>query len=335
MPITKQLPETLLDFPRKVQIEPVGQCNLRCTMCALPFRAPAGRPAFMDFALFKELVAQFRGVEELHLQGLGEPLLHPSFFAMISHAARSGVRVTTNSNMTLLTPDRAEECVRSGLSWVRVSIDGATRATYGSIRAGGSLDTVLENLAALRRAKEKLGSARPRLFLAMVLMRQNVSETADVVRLAHEYGMEQVFVQHLCNDLSGNTLPGQYQALADFVKQQSLAEVDPCTVQGHFNRTIAEAGRLGIELRLPHVGIYRPRAKQCDWPWRAAYFAYDGTAMPCCMIGLPERFNFGSAAKQRFMSIWNGEAYRSFRSQLRSDEPPSVCRTCSLYHGTF
>ena len=36
----------------------------------------------------------------------------------------------------------------------------------------------------------------------MVLMKKNVAELKDVVRLAHDYGMEQVFVQHLCHDLS-------------------------------------------------------------------------------------------------------------------------------------
>ena len=90
---------------------------------------------------------------------------------------------------------------------------------------------------------------------------------------------------------------------------------DRRTIQTHFNEAIALAGSLKIDLRLPHVGAPRHRAappsgKRCDWPWRSAYITYDGTAMPCCMIGLPERINFGSVADGGFLSIWNGEEYR-------------------------
>jgi MoaA/NifB/PqqE/SkfB family radical SAM enzyme len=294
----------------------------------------------MEPGLFRDLVDQFHGVEELHLQGLGEPLLHPSFFEMVTHAFRRGIRVTTNSNMTLLTEERAEECVRSGLSWIRVSIDGATAETYESIRVGSRLETVLWNVEQLRKAKKLLRSARPRLFLVLVVMKKNLPELREVVRLAHEHGLEQVFVQHLCHDLSDGPLPGQYDSMRDFVEEQTLVGRDRRTIQTHFNEAIAVAGQLKVELRLPHIGAPRHRAapssgKRCDWPWRSAYVAYDGTAMPCCMIGLPERMNFGSVAGRSFAGIWNGEEYRKFRSRLLSNDPPDVCSTCSLYRGTF
>jgi hypothetical protein len=60
-------------LPRFVQIEPVGQCNLRCRMCPIQFRRdgpPHGPAAFMAFNAFTRLVDQFEDVEELHLQGL-------------------------------------------------------------------------------------------------------------------------------------------------------------------------------------------------------------------------------------------------------------------------
>jgi len=47
-----------MPLPRFLQIEPVGQCNLRCKMCPIQFRRdgpPHGPPAFMDFNLFMRL----------------------------------------------------------------------------------------------------------------------------------------------------------------------------------------------------------------------------------------------------------------------------------------
>src|SRR3954464_528104 len=93
-----------LPLPSFLQLEPVGQCNLRCQMCPIQFRKdgpPHGPPAFMDFDKFTGLVDQFPTLHELHLQGLGEPMMHPRFFDMVSHAVSKHVRVSTNTNMTL------------------------------------------------------------------------------------------------------------------------------------------------------------------------------------------------------------------------------------------
>src|SRR5439155_22871583 len=105
--------EPPLDLPKFVQIEPVGQCNLRCQMCPVQFRrdGPEGRPAFMTFEQYTQLVDQFSGLTELHLQGLGEPMMHPRLFDMIGYSVGKGICVTCTSNMTLLSPLRAERCV--------------------------------------------------------------------------------------------------------------------------------------------------------------------------------------------------------------------------------
>src|SRR5947209_7995598 len=80
--------------PQYVQIEPVGQCNLRCQMCPIPFREdgpPHGPPAFMDFAVFTRLIDQFANLRDLHLQGLGEPMMHPRFPDLVRLARRLGM----------------------------------------------------------------------------------------------------------------------------------------------------------------------------------------------------------------------------------------------------
>src|SRR6266516_1954311 len=115
-----------MKLPSFVQIEPVGQCNLRCQMCPIQFRTdgpPYGPPDFMPFDEFTRLVDQFEGLEELQLQGLGEPMMHPRFFDMVAYASGKGIKVTTNSNLTLLNERRAERCVKSGLDSLHVSID--------------------------------------------------------------------------------------------------------------------------------------------------------------------------------------------------------------------
>jgi MoaA/NifB/PqqE/SkfB family radical SAM enzyme len=155
----------------------------------------------MKFEVFTRLLDQFPNVHELQLQGLGEPMMHPRFADMVAYAVRKGITVTTNSNLTLLNPERAERCVTSGLSCIHVSIDGATAETYERIRVRSRFERVLRNLALVREARSRLGSATPALRMVSVLMRQNLHELPDLVRLAQSQGMRSLFVQHLCHDL--------------------------------------------------------------------------------------------------------------------------------------
>ncbi len=53
------------------------------------------------------------------------------------------------------------------------------------------------------------------------------------------------------------------------------------------------------------------------------------------MVSTPDRINFGNMAEHGVDAVWNSDAFRAFRDQLASDEPPEICRTCSIYLGTF
>jgi MoaA/NifB/PqqE/SkfB family radical SAM enzyme len=61
----------------------------------------SGESAHGSAHRFVSLIDQFPGLSELHLQGLGEPMMHPRFFDMVAHAAERGIAVSCNSNFTL------------------------------------------------------------------------------------------------------------------------------------------------------------------------------------------------------------------------------------------
>jgi MoaA/NifB/PqqE/SkfB family radical SAM enzyme len=332
-----------MKLPTFLQIEPVGQCNLRCQMCPIQFRQdgpPHGPPAFMEFATFTRLLDQFPDLEELQLQGLGEPMMHPRFFDMVAYAVERGIHVSTNTNLTLLTAQRAERCITSGLAELHASIDGATAATYERIRVRAHFDRILRNLEGLVEVRRRLASATPRIRMVVVAMRQNLHEFPDLVRLAHRLEIDTVFVQHLCHDFGESSLPTQYRPMRDFVAAETLLDEDPGRIERYFEEARSLASDLGVDLRLPRT---RPRShppgtpgrKRCDWPWRGAYVSYQGLAMPCCMVATPDRIHFGNMAQSDALSIWNGAAYQAFRDQLSSETPPEVCRSCAVYSGTF
>lgn len=332
-----------MDLPKFLQIEPVGQCNLRCQMCPIQYRRdgpPHGPPAFMDFNLFMQLLDQFPGLEQLQLQGLGEPMMHPRFFDMVECAVARGIKVSTNTNATLLTAQRSERCVTSGLGEIHISIDGATAETYERIRVRARFDRVVANVKGLAAARRRLASAHPRIRMVVVAMRRNLHEFPALVQLAHDLEINTVFVQHLCHDFGESTLPVQYQPMRDFVDEETLVGEDPARVAFYFTEARRVASALGVDLRLPRT---QPRPHppgtpgrcRCDWPWRGAYVSYQGLAMPCCMVATPDRVQLGDMAARGALTVWNGAEYEAFRDALSSESPPQVCRSCSIYSGTF
>ena len=294
----------------------------------------------MEIDLYRSLIDQFEGLEELHLQGLGEPMMHPQFFDMVRYAAGRGIRATTNTNLSLLNEERAGACVTSGLQRIHVSIDGSNAQTYERIRVRGHWDKLLNNLRLLNRKKEELNSRLPELHIVMVLMKQNLAELPELVRLAARYRAEELFVQHLCHEYTESGLPEQYRPMRDFVEEQTLVGADPERIAGIFSEARRIAQEVGVRLRLPRLQLkaFPPGSRgidRCDWPWRGAYISYQGLAMPCCMISTPDRLSLGSMKERGVRAIWDGPAYTEFRARLDSEHPPEICKSCSLYKGVF
>jgi radical SAM protein with 4Fe4S-binding SPASM domain len=331
-------------LPRHVQLEVTGACNLRCRMCLVRY-APAvsrkeGALSFEDYLAVVDALPQ---LERVTLQGLGEPLLSPHLEAMIEHALARGARVGFNSNGVLLDRERAERLVDAGLSWLHVSLDGATAATYEDVRHGtalvprpGQFDRVVANLRGLVELRRERGLDRPRILLVFVAMRRNVDELEQVVELGGDIGVDEVWVQNLSHDFSDTGGPGAYAAMRDYVVEEGLlVGAEPPA----FARARAAAGRRGVRLRLPAGGDAAPPrdddAPGCTWPWDGSYVTHRGDVQPCCMVMGSDRATMGSLREAPFETIWAGQVYREFRERLMGDDPPDVCRGCSEYRGRF
>lgn len=321
-------------LPRFVQIEPVGQCNLACRMCPVSLREDgrADRVALMPLPRFRRLLDQFPAITELHLQGIGEPLMHPRFFELVALAHARGIEVSTNSNLTLMSARRATECVASGLSRLHVSIDAATPACYETIRVGARFGRLMRGLERVLEACARSGSG-PRIEFVAVLMRMNIDELPALVELAARLGVPALSVQQLAHDCAEDTLPARYSSLRSFIAAQAPGPADAPAIAAAFDAARAAAARTGVALRLPAVANGGKRG--CDWPRRGAYLSYRGDAMPCCMVATPDRINFGNMAVSGVERVWGNSAYQAFRHSLDSAEPPEICRGCAVYAGRF
>lgn len=327
-------------LPRELQIEVTASCNLRCRMCLVRYRPAIDRTTgSLPFARFREIVDALPDLHTLTLQGLGEPLLAPDLHRMVAYATARGVRVGFNTNATLLTPARAERLVAAGLDWLCISLDGATAATYESIRDGARLAVVERNVRALMHVMRARAAARPAVSIVAVAMRRNVAELPAIVRRAADWGVTTVRVQNLSHSFDDTDPAGAYQDIREFAASEALWQAPDAAAEAAFAEAEAVAAELGVTLRLPKleppVTTRAPGAPGCDWPWRSAYVRQDGRVQPCCMLMGGDRGIVGDVATESFGAVWRGERYEAFRAGLMSSRPPDVCAGCSMYRGVF
>jgi MoaA/NifB/PqqE/SkfB family radical SAM enzyme len=324
-------------LPRFAQIEPIGKCNLACRMCTVNDRGD--EVAELSLERFEQLLDQMPGLQELHLQGLGEPMLHPQFFDMVAMAAGRGIKVSANSNLTLLTPRRAQACISSGLASLSVSLDGATAAVYEAIRLKANFAKVLRNLQRLVDARDEAGSALE-VRLVMVLMRANLHELPALVQLAHDHRVGWILVQRLSSDLTQPDLPQRYIPIKQYVEQAELGPADLAEAEVVFAQARALAAERGVRLSLPRLQPTTERGGRCDWPSTQLYLTAAGELLPCCMVATADRASFGKVFEpgsdaSMLLQRWHGAPAQEFRAALASDHPPAVCQSCALYQGTF
>jgi MoaA/NifB/PqqE/SkfB family radical SAM enzyme len=326
-------------LPRRLQLEVTSACNLRCAMCLVRYRPPVNKLAgALDVGLFRRLLDDLPDLADLTLQGLGEPLLHPRLVDMVREARERGIRVGFNSNATLLSRAMAERLVRAGLDWLHVSLDGASPATYESIREGARLPAVLRNLADLVAVRRALGRANPQIRVVFVAMRRNVAELPALVELVGRIGIADVRVQNLSHDFADTDPAGGYREIREYAREQALWADDAVTRPAYAAARRAAAAH-GVQLRLPRTtgqtAAAAPPGPRCTWPWEAAYVTSASVVQPCCMVMGDDRVALGRLTERSFPEIWADEPYVEFRRRLAAGPPPDVCRGCSLYHGTF
>jgi radical SAM protein with 4Fe4S-binding SPASM domain len=304
----------LLHPPLYAQIETTRGCNLQCQVCGLShYHVNAGH---MSLENFEYILDQLEDVQEVMLQGLGEPLLNPDFVEIVQAAKARGLRTDTSTNGTLLTTEIGAGLIEAGLDLMSVSIDGTSAETYEHIRRGAKFDPVIKNVQNMAELKRERSVNHPKLNIGYILTNHNYHQLPDLVNLATDIGVEEINVWPLQGgetyaDIGGLSLEGQDMTAV----KQSLTEAQQL------------ASNNGIDLTLPALErVYN--APLCEWPWRGTYITWDGYVTPCCIMCYPKIYDLGNLFEQNMQDIWNGTDYRQLRAQLRSDNPPSFCKGC-------
>jgi MoaA/NifB/PqqE/SkfB family radical SAM enzyme len=310
-------------LPIKLDIESISRCNLRCTMCVVSDWPKMKRAEDMSVDAFKALIDEQYGLVEIKLQGIGEPMMQgDDFFEMIRYARERHIWVRMATNATLLhLKDNYRKLVESGVNEIQISIDGADKAAYETIRRGADFERVIENCKLINAYCRQMGTDQTKMWT--VVQRDNVYQLDKLVDLAVELGFKcQVFSLNL-TDWGLDSWHTINQGLD---VQDSLST--------DFLFSLVERGeRLGVTVRFWNVNEkYRVGDTKtlCPWPFERAYVGSDMRVTPCCFIGNPDVYQIGKAldSTSSFSDVWFGQEFREFRRSHLEGNLADICKGC-------
>ena len=196
--------------PRSLMIEMTSRCNMACLFC---FRSKLTRPSgIIDDGLYKKIIFQAVnwGIDNINLQGFGEPLLDPNLTEKIAYAKKAGIKeVTCVTNGSLLNLGMAESLITAGLDALGISIDAATSETYKKIHGGGNeaFYNLICNLRGIDLYKTKYNSLIPRISMFFRKNSINNKEEKSFINQFKKYGdtvvLQQLF-KWVGTDVIGN-----------------------------------------------------------------------------------------------------------------------------------
>ena len=343
--------------PKIIQVEVSTTCNASCIYCPRTILRSKWVSSFMDPRLLHKIVneiASTGSLEYIHLQGWGEPLLHPRLTDIIN-IVKGRVNFGLTTNGLLLSDDTIGKLLESGISVISVTFAGAYPVTHDSIRVGCSFRTMVNNVRKIISFKRKLGSD-VKVVANYIMTSMNIHELVDFMELCHELGVEEVVLNNLTYILSKQM--STWKVFADPVEQGSRI------INHAIDAAMRRARELGIRIFAYSLNCWE--LSECpERPTESMFISVNGEVSPCVFLNLPIKDNymprcfmgkcfrvrkliFGNVNNNDVLSIWRSRDYLDFRLKFTRRRayiiqgiaenynelmPPSQCLTCYRLYG--
>jgi MoaA/NifB/PqqE/SkfB family radical SAM enzyme len=290
----------------------------------------------MPFEMIERVIAEAvpHGLREVIPSTMGEPLLYEHFEGIIDLCQRFAVKLnlTTNGTFPRLGATAWAERIVPVTSDVKISWNGATKATHESVMLGSRWETMIQNVRDFIMVRDTHAGAtgnRCRVTFQITFLEANVAELADVVRLAIDLGVDRVKGHHLWvhfDEISEQSMRRSPDAIERW-NQAVLAAREAAA-----ERTLSN----GKHVLLDNIFLLDSFATEdlapggpCPFLGQEAWVSAFGRFDPCCAPDAQRRTlgDFGDLAEQTFMEIWNGDAYREFVATYCNR---SLCLSCNM-----
>jgi MoaA/NifB/PqqE/SkfB family radical SAM enzyme len=307
-----------------LQVEVTSRCPGRCGYCPHTTRRDQWLARDMDMGTFERLWPLMREASRVHLQGWGEPLLHPGFFDMAALARKAGCAVSTTTCGLRMNEDIARQLADSGIDVVAFSLAGPDAASNAA-RHGVEFDQVCQAIGLLQSARRAAMAVHLEIHFAYLMLASDVQAVHRLPGLAHRLGVHAVVVSTL-----GTMVEPGFEGEAFMpVEAEKLARAAAALAEAG-----AEAKRLDVDFHWSLPGSDASGRECRENVARSLYVAADGSVAPCVYLNVPsdrvdlERRVFGNVNETDPLDIWTSAAFRRFRDGLAGGDADPACRTC-------
>lgn len=306
------------------QVEVTSLCPGACVYCPHSTMSAVWEGRHMAPETFARLWPLLLQTERVHLQGWGEPLLHPRFLDMVALARRAECRVSTTSCGLIMNEKLAAALVDSGLDVMAFSITGVSPESNTLFRKGVDFARLLNSIRLLQAVRREKMGVHLEIHFACLLPASRVGEIGDLPDLMAELGVHAAVVSTL------DYIPApEWKAEAFFPdEREKIAEA-----RHELEKAAHKARALGLAL---HYALPEPKARPTclERPDRSVYIDAEGNLSPCIYVNLPTRCHdplrrvFGNCREADALNIWQGPEFQAFIKALAGAEPDAPCRDC-------
>lgn len=230
------------------------------------------------------------------LQGDGEPLLDPGFFAKIALARSRGLATQSISNGSMLNDRMIHQLVTSGPDVMLFSVDGMSPEDNDRIRRGMHCRQVMSSIRELVDARDRAHSPLV-VGLLSILPAPLTVEAEAALRSFSSLGIDVLLHKPLNRAYEGRI--------------RDYHGASPAVLSTKLRR------QLSFPVSHQRLGTTRPCPQLA---YRSPYYLWDGTRTACCIL-----------SERRYAT--SEYSHDALLERFRSHSLPADCERCSFFSG--
>lgn len=293
-----------LDTPYNLKVEVSSLCNARCIYCAHSKKDHGVFEGNMPIELMDRILADSKEFPNkykvMEMFSFGESMCNPNFATMIKMAKSADVaeKINFTTNGLLITPDKADELIESGVDIIRISLQGVDAKSYWDI-CGVKVDFE-RFLGNLRYLYENKGNCSIRMKIADVSL-ANIPDGEKKFKEMFADIADSIFIEKIIPMYAG----------IDY------GDIDEKIYEHAIN------GREDIKQNQIH--------KVCNRPFYRLRVAADGKVTAAC-CDIPNDIQYGNIYEEHLKDIWLGQKRKQFlKMQLRGERfNHKTCANCMI-----
>ncbi|MBU0929637.1 MAG: radical SAM protein [Nanoarchaeota archaeon] len=281
-------------LPYSIFIETSSYCNLRCPMCLKLQKNSKFDNRNIGLDEYNKLMKQIGPTMiTLRLWNYGEPLINKDIFKMIKIAKKYKIFTVLSTNGVLMDKETSKKLLDSGLDFLVISFDGASKETYEKNRKNGTFEVVLKNVQDFMDLKNQMKRNNIIVSIQFIIMNTNEDEVDKIKEITNKLGADKLMLRVL--------------------------------------NVVSEKGSELLPKNKKYENIEKEQIKNvnfCSNVWEETVINSTGAVTPCCMDAALE-FPFGNAFSEDFRAIWNNTKYIEFRKKIL--ENINQIKICNAY----